>query len=104
MSVAGCSRDPSCREQVRASNLSAELKGGGGEAAVSTLRKASKGVKVLNVTNLGSLDASKGYLSSSQTSTFSKTFRYAGGSWCCAPNDDKKAGGPNSAHFRLMSA
>ena len=62
---------------------------------------------MLNVTNdLTTTDfSSLPVLDDRQRRSFRNKFGYVGGSWCCAPVDEMKAGGtPRSAHFSLMRA
>ena len=56
--------------------------------------------KVLNVTNVPSLESYEGLLSKSQVEAFRSKFMNVGGSWCCAP----KGAQPRSAHFSLWRA
>ena len=42
-------------------------------------------------------------LTEEQKREFKQKFRDVGGSWCCAPVSEKKAGAPHSHGFRLMT-
>jgi len=60
--------------------------------------------KVLDVGKLVGLDPlESGLLSREQKREFKQKFRDVGGSWCCAPVSEKKAGAPHSHGFRLMT-
>jgi len=69
---------------------------------IATLKQSS--ARVLNVTNLQSVDVLKDVLSTAQAKTFRQQFGSVGGSWCCAPTQDKNQGMPQSSYFRLMKA
>jgi len=71
---------------------------------VARLKRDFASVKVLNVSNLGVVDVLGKLLQPAQRSHASESFRYVGGDWCCAPNDDKKRGMPVSARFHLFHA
>ena len=61
--------------------------------------------KVLDVGRLVGIDPlENGLLSRAQKREFKKKFGGVGGSWCCAPVSEKKAGAPHSHGFRLMTA
>jgi len=69
---------------------------------VARLSRDFSDVKVLNVTNVASVDVASNILTAVQSRKFTSQFRSAHGSWCCAPQEDRKKGMPNSAHFSLL--
>lgn len=91
--------------KAKSSVLPGFLSGG---SEMARLRNDYRSAKVLNITNLGSMvaggkfDAARDMLSTVEKAAFMKAFGFASGSWCCAPQADKKKGQPQSGRFRLM--
>ena len=80
------------------------LRGGApGDRHAEVGRLKAISAPVLNVTNLATIDVlNDDYLTAEQAKAFRSKFGYAGGSWCCAPSEEK--GAPRNAHFSLMRA
>ena len=80
------------------------LRGGApGDRHAEVGRLKAIAAPVLNVTNLATIDVlNDDYLTAEQAKAFRSKFGYAGGSWCCAPSEEK--GAPRNAHFSLMRA
>ena len=80
------------------------LRGGApGDRHAEVGRLKAISAPVLNVTNLATIDVlNDDYLTPEQAKAFRSKFGYAGGSWCCAPSEEK--GAPRNAHFSLMRA
>uniref|UniRef100_A0A7S0LS50 Nucleotide-diphospho-sugar transferase domain-containing protein n=1 Tax=Coccolithus braarudii TaxID=221442 RepID=A0A7S0LS50_9EUKA len=97
--------NPRTPSSVKGGVVPVAIDKGHGPMAVARLKSGMSAVKVINVTNLPSLDLLKdGLLSAAEVAAFTAKFRFASGSWCCAPSIDTKAGMPQRAHFSLMSA
>ena len=74
----------------------------GGAAELQRLRDQFGATKVLAVTNLAQHDLFRsGLLGDDVRATLRRRFPYVSGSWCCAPERDRKAGMPNSHSFHL---
>lgn len=81
--------------------------GGGlqlGSPEIRRIKHEYKQYRVLNLTNIGAIDALKEVLSTSERALFTAKFGFVSGSWCCAPQADQKKGQPMSSYFSLMRA
>eukprot|EP00964_Phaeocystis_antarctica_P061128 scaffold36489_cov60-Phaeocystis_antarctica.AAC.1 len=79
-----------------------ELVNGGAPTELERLRREFGSTKVLLVTNLPQHDLWRsGLLGNEVRRELAKRFPYVSGGWCCAPEDDKKRGLPNSHSFHL---
>mmetsp|Transcript_1565 Transcript_1565/g.3967 ORF Transcript_1565/g.3967 Transcript_1565/m.3967 type:complete len:521 (-) Transcript_1565:44-1606(-) len=92
--------NPRTPASVTSSVASVEL---GAQHTLAALKLKYASTKVLNVTNLPSVDVLARLLTKPQAKEFRRLFGNVGGSWCCAPNQDRSQGMPSAAYFRLIN-
>ena len=85
-----------------ASAATAQIGNGGAPTELERLRREFGSTKVLHVSNLPQHDLWRsGLLGNEVRRELAKRFPYVSGGWCCAPEDDKRRGMPNSHSFHL---
>eukprot|EP00966_Prymnesium_polylepis_P334564 7389933-Prymnesium_polylepis.2 len=94
-------QNPRTPDVVKQGVASIELSGSSDSS--DALKRRHAATKVLNVTNLASTDVINTLLTKAQVKDFRREFGSVGGSWCCAPSEDRNKGMPPSSYFRLMN-
>ena len=85
-----------------ASAATAQIGNGGAPTELERLRREFGSTKALHVSNQPQHDLWRsGLLGNEVRRELAKRFPYVSGGWCCAPEDDKKWGLPNSHSFHL---
>lgn len=95
--------NPRTPSAVVASTGHATIRSGGSRGEeIARLKRDYRQYKVLNLTNVDAVDATKEVLTTAQALAFRHKFGHVSGSWCCAPTADAKRGMPQNAFFSLM--